>query len=162
MLNQQRLDTGYQFLDVATHRRHVARIGGRVSPQLDVRIAQQVGGETAQIPFGADVRPRTQQHPHPFGLAQPDEGLDIAVSAVEIEHASTGFVVIPHDVQADAVHSHRLGHPDPVLPILARNAGRVHLAAANLERLAVEQEVLAVRTEREGMAAFEVHGALTL
>jgi hypothetical protein len=111
---------------------------------------------------GSLNRPGTQQHPHPFGLAQPDEGLDVAVTAMEIEHTSPGLVVIPHDVEGDTVHPHRPGHSDSVLPILARDAGRVHLAAANLERLAVEQEVFAAGAEREGVAAFEVHGALAL
>ncbi|CAG9259565.1 hypothetical protein PUN4_340022 [Paraburkholderia unamae] len=73
-----------------------------------------------------------------------------------------GLVIIPHDVQRNAVHPHGSRHANPVLPVFMRDAGGVQFAAANLHGLAVEQEVLAMGAESETVAAFEVHDALAL
>src|SRR5947199_4673239 len=54
---------------------------------------------------------------------------------------------VPENVGADGVKAHRMGHTQAVLPILTRDSRVMHLAAANDEGLAVEQEILP--TERE-------------
>ena len=148
------LDLQHQHGSAARHQqrphhcgepRHVALGGGdvprihRSNPQVGV--AQQVRRQSAKIPLGADIRAGAEEHPHPLVLRDADEARDVAVARREVEAALGLLVVIPEDVRRDGVEAHRLRHLDAVPPVLRRNARRVHLAGADLERLAVEEEV---------------------
>ena len=138
-----------QLRDVPLGRGHVPRVQ---AANPDVRVAQQVGGDAAEIPLGADVGPGPQQHPHALFLRDLDEAGDVAVRGAEVEHALGGLVEVPEDVGGNRVAAHRLRHPDSVTPVLGRDAGRVHFPGDDLERLSVEQEILAAHRERVARA----------
>ena len=139
--DEQRLHDLREASHVAFGRCHVARVE---AADLEVGVAQQVRRDAAEVPLGADVRARAAAAPTaPRPATSPDEARDVAVAGREVEHALGGLVVVPEDVGRDRVAAHRLRHADAMAPVLRRDARRVHLAGDHLERLAVEQEVVA-------------------
>ena len=105
-----------------------------------VLVLQQIRGKPAEIPFAANVRAGTEKHPHAVVFAELKKRGDVAAARLEVEGAVGLLEIVPHRVERDGVESHRLAHFDAVIPIFARNALRMKFPAANLERLAVEQE----------------------
>src|SRR6185437_13732878 len=135
----QRLHHRRDRRDITAYRGHVIRIVPVAHP--DVRVAQQIGRQTAEIPFAADVRTGPQIHPHAFFRANADEAREVAAVAREVEHTGFRFQRVPHRIKRDGVEAHRLGHPDAVPPVFARNPDGMHFAASDHERLAVQQEL---------------------
>ena len=95
----------------------------------------------ASFPLGAAVGSGTENHPQPLLLRHAAELRDVGAS-VPLEDAPLAFVEVPEHVAPDGVASHRPQHPEAVLPVIARNARVVNLAAANDERFAVEEEII--------------------
>lgn len=84
--------------------------------------AEESGGQSPEIPFRADIRPRPQQYLHIMLYRQFDKPHQISIICAEIEPPIPELVVIPHDVNAQWVEPHPLDHFDAVLPVLPRNA----------------------------------------
>ncbi len=127
-----------QPLQPALHWLEIARIE---RARGDVRRREQPGGQAAAVPFGADIGPGTQIDQKAFFLGQADIGGDVEI-AREIVVAGRGFVRVPEDVGGQGVQTQRLQLLQAVAPRGARDARIVHLAGQELERLAVQNELV--------------------
>ena len=136
-----------QLVKISFHRLGVARIRHRA--QLKVPVAQQVGGNPAEIPLAAAVRAGAKQHPNAFFLRNLQKFADVAVAAAEVVLAFLGLVLVPEHINRQGVQSHGLGHADAVSPILVRHAAGVHFAGNYLERPAVEEELFTLRAAKD-------------
>ncbi len=145
------------FLQVALLRRHELRV--IQCTQLRPRLRQQVMRQTAEVPLAANVGTGAEEHPHALCGAKVDEGGNVPVTGV-VEGTVLQLQVIPEHVEGNGVEPHGSGSANAVLPMLARDALRVHLARANLERFTVEHE-LAVHLSAEGkLRHLPCHGLL--
>jgi hypothetical protein len=107
---------------------------------------EQPPRQPAEIPFRADVRTGPEQHVEAFGLRGADVLGDIEIAA-EIELALLRLVQVPEDVGAEGVEAHGAHFAHAVAPVGAGNARVMHLAGADQEGLAVEEELVAARRE---------------
>ena len=113
-------------------------------------LVEQPPRKAAELPFGACVRARTKENPHALLLRDAAELGDILLAG-EIVLSALHLVVVPEHVRADGVEAHRLAHLDAVTPVRARHAGEMELAAADLERLTVQQKRIALHRDLECM-----------
>jgi len=137
------------FLHVAAGRFDEVGIAG--AQEGVAGLLQQPPWQAAHFPFGARIRAGTQDDPQAFLLRELAEFGGVAL-ALPVEAAFAPLVVVPEQIGADCVQAHGLDGFQAVLPVLARHAGEVHFAAADLQALAVQQEV--------GIADGEARGSL--
>ena len=105
-------------------------------------ILEEPCGEAAELPLGAGVGAGAEEDVEAFFLGGADEGCEVVV-AVEVVVARGGLVDVPEDVGGDGVEAHGACHFQACVPVLAGDAGVVELAGEDLERLAVEEELVA-------------------
>lgn len=67
------------------------------------------------------------------------------IARPEIKDTRSRLIVIPEQVHRDGVTPHRLGHLDPMPPVFAGDAGRMHLPTDDLKRLAIQQKFILMK-----------------
>jgi len=117
----------------------VVGIDGVGASQVDVLLGAQPGGEAAEVPLGADVGPRADDHVQPEVRRLLDE-LDDVVVAGEIPLPFVAFVTVPRHVRLDAVEPAGLRLGQAVAPQLAGHAEIVDGTADQPHPVPVDQE----------------------
>src|SRR5579884_745320 len=120
-----------------------SRIG---TADLHVRRRQQPCRKTAKIPFRADVRTGTENHPESLLLRSADVFRKIEI-ATEVELARPRLMQVPEDVCGKRVQAHRLHQPHALAPVRTRHPCIVHLAGDDLERLSIKEKMLSAPAE---------------
>ena len=103
-------------------------------------------GVAAKIPLGAGAGTRAQNDVETFLLGLADELGDVGIAGKVID-AGLWLVHIPEDVRGDGVETHGLRHIQPGAPVVAGDAGVVHLAGDDLKGLAIETELAVLNLE---------------
>ena len=75
-----------------------------VLAQTYVFLLKQPPRQTSHFPFGADIRPRTENYLHVVLLAQHDKCVQVVLS-VKVKLIRLRLVYIPKDVEAHSVHT---------------------------------------------------------
>src|SRR5437773_1516141 len=131
------------MIDVSFYSSHILAVH---ASDFDVRNFQEISWQSSKIPFGADIRARSQQHPHFFLLTNPNELSDISVLSFKIKDSLGSFMIVPENINSNGITSHRFSHLYPVPPIFFWDPCRMHFTADDLEWFSIEEEfVLAKR-----------------
>ena len=138
VVRHQRGNVRCNRADVAAHCRHVVDV--ILVTHTDIRLAQQVRRQPTVIPFATNIRAGPQVDPDALALTQADEADEIPVAGMQVEFTRLALQVVPHQINGDRVEAHRLRHADAMQPVLGRDPCRVHLAAADLQWLAIQHE----------------------
>ena len=110
-----------------------------LASDFDIFLFEQPPGQSAHIPFGADIRSRTHDDIHSVLLSQFTEFADIILS-FKIKFIHFLFVNVPEHIQTDGVHPHSLAHLDAMLPIFFGNSGIMDFCRPDNKGLAVQKE----------------------
>ena len=116
-------------------------ISGIARTQFNAVILEQPPRRTAHLPFGAGIRAGPENDPQPFFLGNLAK-LGVVRLAGPDELAGLRLVQIPEQVGADRIEAHGLGEAEPLAPVFLGHAGGVDFAAADLEALAIQQEIV--------------------
>ncbi len=136
LTGEQGHEYGYQSVEPRVDCRQVRAVG---AAQPDGRVGQQPAGQSAELPLGADVGARPDDHVEVERARGPDEGGDV-LRAGEVEPATDGLVDVPGDVRLDGVDAHRVQPGQPVLPELGADPEVVDGSRDDPVRPAVAQE----------------------
>ena len=115
-----------------------------------VLFLEQPPGQTAHLPFGTGVRTGAHDDVHAILLSQSAESSHVILTGEE-EVVHLRLVEVPEDVDAQRVHTEGLAHLYALFPVLARDAGIVHLGSLHDKGFVVEQEGLVAHAERTGL-----------
>ena len=96
-------------------------------------------------------------HLEPFALGQPAKLGDVRVPR-KIKFPGLRLVQVPKEIGTDGIQAHRAGHAQTMLPVLPGNARKMHLAATNQERPAVEQKIIRADGERGAVPECNLRG----
>ncbi len=133
-----------QIADLVVQRLHIGSAIlhelGIVGADFHVVMFEKPRGISAKFGFGTHVWTRAEGDPQPVVLAKFDESADVVISS-EIELALGRFELVPEDVDADGVKAHRPRFFDAVFPELVGDAGGMHFAGDDFDRLAVDCEL---------------------
>ena len=129
-------DMGEQRLQVARLPLDEARVA---AAQPEVVIGQQVGGHTAELPFGADERAGAHDGVQTDVGGEVEEAADVE-HARKIEFAGRFFMQIPGGVGLHGIEAAVLELFQPVAPLVGVGAEIVDGAGENRHRLAVQRK----------------------
>ena len=116
--------------------RNVLQIIGIGAAQAHISVLEQPCGQSAEVPFGADIRAGSDYSIESDLLGGLDEPPDVK-SAREIKFALFRLVHVPADIGFYRVKARRLELFEPVLPIFGHDAEIVHRAGIYAKALAV-------------------------
>ena len=116
--------------------RNMLQIIGIGAAQAHISVLEQPCGQSAEVPFGADIRAGSDYSIESDLLGGLDEPPDVK-SAREIKFALFRLVHIPADIGLNRVKARRLELFEPVLPIFGHDAEIVHRARIYAKALAV-------------------------
>lgn len=110
---------------------------GVVATNAQVFILEQPSRKTAEIPFAARIRPRTNDDPQAELLRRFTELRDVE-HAFEAEFTFLGLVHVPTHDRFDRIESCRLQFAQAVFPIFGHDTEIVHGTRIQAERFPVE------------------------
>ena len=123
-----RTDDFSQSRKVYTHFRLIYRV---MTSDFYAGNAQKTCGETAEVPFCADVRPRPNEDFEAVLCGKGEKSFEIALPRSEVEFAFFNFVQVPKDVNAQRVEAECFDGEHSVFPILFGDAWIVQLSRPN-------------------------------
>lgn len=124
---------------------YVREVAGVAGAQVH-RLGEEVGGEAAEVPFGADVGPRAHDDVEAEVACQGDEGGQVP-GAGEVELAPGAFVDVPRHIGLDGVQAQGAQSEQAIAPQGGIDAKVVDGAADDLVRCTLAQEVSAAIVE---------------
>ena len=137
---QVRADAGEQLLIIGTDFFQIERV---VAAQRQVRVGEQPAWQTTELPFGADVRPRTNDDIQIQLFRDGNKALDIQ-SAAEIKLSFFSLVKIPAGIGFNSIETAGFQLFQAVFPVFGQNTEVVQRAGNNTEGLAVQKELIVI------------------
>jgi hypothetical protein len=122
-------------------------IGWVVGSDYEVGLGEQPVRVATEVPLGATVGSRTEQHIHTLLLADANESGDIRIP-LKIKLSAFWLMDVPENVGGNGVKPHGLGHANTGSPKFVGNPRKMDFSGQNLKWMSVQKE-LATRDLRE-------------